>query len=110
MNEKQQKVINLDNAATTAEPESEHTELEQEQAILMCIQGAFKIINESIDIARRSKNLDTTLSRINVAKQKLEEAQNMACAYNLQVEGFAAAKAEIGVTTPNGNLRTLRNF
>lgn len=95
VDEKQQKIINLDNAATTAEPESEHTGLEQEQAILMCIQGAFKVINESIDIARRSKNLETTLSRINVAKQRLEEAQNMACAHNLQVEGFAAAKAEI---------------
>ncbi len=95
--EKQHEVINQGNMSVTTEPEIKRSELDQKRAqekvILGCIQGSFRIINESIEIARRSKNLETKLSRLDLAKKNLEEAQKMANAYQLQVEGFANATA-----------------
>jgi len=97
--EKQHEVINQGNMSVTTEPEIKRSELDQKRAqekvILGCIQGSFRIINESIEIARRSKNLETKLSRLDLAKKNLEEAQKMANAYQLHVEGFANATAEI---------------
>jgi hypothetical protein len=66
-----------------------------EQAILMCIQSCFRVINESIEIARKSKNLETKLSRLGVARNSLKEAQKQASQFSLQVGGFVEAEAEI---------------
>ena len=99
------KTISLSNEAkigSNAEPGNANKQLDQgeqglgqEQVIWGCIQSSFRVINESIEIARRSKNCETKLSRIALARKSLEEAQNMAESYRLKVEGFANADAEI---------------
>jgi len=66
-----------------------------ERVILMCIQSCFKVINESIAIARKSKNLETKISRLDVARNSLNEAQKQASQFSLKVDGFDAAEAEI---------------
>lgn len=66
-----------------------------ERVMLMCIQSCFKVINESIEIARKSKNLETKVSRLGVARDRLKEAQKQASQFSLEVEGFDAAEAEI---------------
>jgi len=67
----------------------------EEQVILMCIQSCFKVVNESIAIARKSKNRDTQLSRLSVARDRLKEAQRQARQFSLEVGGFVEAEAEI---------------
>lgn len=67
----------------------------EEQTILMGIQGCFRVVNESIEIARKSKNLETKLSRLRVARDNLKEAQRQASQFSLEVGGFAEAEAEI---------------
>ena len=67
----------------------------EEQTILMGIQGCFRVVNESIEIARKSKNLETKLSRLRVARDNLKEAQTQASQFSLEVGGFAEAEAEI---------------
>ncbi len=67
----------------------------EEQAILMCIQSCFRVVNESIAIARKSKNLETKVSRLGVARNSLKEAQRQASQFALKVDGFDAAEAEI---------------
>lgn len=66
-----------------------------ERVMLMCIQSCFKVINESIEIARKSKNFETKVSRLGVARERLKEAQKQASQFSLEVEGFDAAEAEI---------------
>lgn len=66
-----------------------------EQGVLMCIQSCLRVVNESIEIARKSKNIETKLSRLGVARDKLKEAQRQANQFSLQVDGFDAAEAEI---------------
>lgn len=66
-----------------------------EQAILMCIQSCFRVVNESIEIARKSKNLETKLSRLGVARDRLKEARRQASQFSLEVGGFVEAEAEI---------------
>ena len=66
-----------------------------EQGILMCIQSCFRVVNESIDIARKSKNLETKMSRLAVARNSLNEARKQASQFALKVEGFDEAEAEI---------------
>ena len=66
-----------------------------EQIGLMCIQGCFRVINESIEIARKSKNLETKLSRLGVARNTLKTAQEQASLFSLKVDGLDAAEAEI---------------
>ena len=63
--------------------------------ILEIITGHFRVINESIDIARKSKNLDTTNSRLEVARKVLNEARKLASQHSLNVNGFNEAEAEI---------------
>lgn len=63
--------------------------------ILEIITGHIRVINESIDIARKSKNLDTTNSRLDVAREVLNEAKKLASQYSLNVNGFNEAEAEI---------------
>lgn len=67
----------------------------EEQTILMCIQSCFRVVNESIEIARKSKNLDTKISRLRVARDSLKEAQRKASQFSLEVGGFIEAEAEI---------------
>lgn len=67
----------------------------EEQTILMGIQGCFRVVNESIEIARKSKNLETKLSRLRVARDNLKEAQRQASQFSLEIEGFDKAEAEI---------------
>lgn len=67
----------------------------EEQVILMCIQSCFRDVNESIEIARKSKNLETKLSRLRVARDCLKEAQRQASQFSLEIEGFDKAEAEI---------------
>jgi len=67
----------------------------EEQSILMCIQGCFRVVNESIEIARKSKKLETKLSRLRVARDNLKEAQRQASQFSLKVGGFVEAEAEI---------------
>lgn len=52
-------------------------------------------INESIAIARKSKNLETKISRLSVARNSLKEAQKQASQSSLEIEGFDKAEAEI---------------
>lgn len=65
------------------------------QVILMSIQSFFRVINESIKIARKSKNLETKVSRLGVARNSLKEAQKVASQFSLEIEGFDKAEAEI---------------
>lgn len=73
----------------------QHLSEREEQVILMCIQNYFRVVNESIEIARKSKNLDTKLSRLGVARDNLKEAQRQASQFSLEVVGFDEAEAEI---------------
>jgi len=66
-----------------------------EQAILMCIQSCFRVVNESIEIARKSKNLETKISRLGVARNSLKQARTQANQFSLRVDGFDVAEAEI---------------
>src|SRR5450759_151874 len=60
----------------------------EEQVILMCIQSCFKVVNESIAIARKSKNRDTQLSRLSVARDRLKEAQRQARQFSLEAVSY----------------------
>lgn len=82
----------LTNTVQVAKP---HLSASDEQAILMCIQSCFRVVNESIEIARKSKNIETKLSRLDVAKNRLKEAQRQANQFSLKVDGFDEAEAEI---------------
>jgi len=73
----------------------QHFSANDKQAILLCIQGCFRVINESIAIARKSKNLETKFSRLGVARDKLKEARKQAGQFSLDVGGFDEAEAEI---------------
>jgi hypothetical protein len=73
----------------------QHYSASDEQAILLSIQSFFRVINESIVIARKSKNLETKVSRLGVARNSLKEAQKQAGQFSLKVDGFDAAEAEI---------------
>lgn len=73
----------------------QHFSASDEQAILMCIQSCFRVINESIVIAQKSKNLDTQLSRLGVARDRLKMAREQASQFSLEVGGFDEAEAEI---------------
>lgn len=72
-----------------------HFSAEDEQTILMSIQSQFRVINESIEIARKSKNLETKISRLNVARNSLKEVQKQANQLSLEIEGLNKAEAEI---------------
>ena len=61
----------------------------------MGIQSQFKVINESIEIARKSKNLDTKISRLGVARNTLKRAREQAAQFSLAVDGFEQAEAAI---------------
>jgi hypothetical protein len=65
-----------------------------EQAIHI-IQSCFRVVNESIEIARKSKNHETKVSRLGVARNSLKEAQKQARQFSLEIEGFDKAEAEI---------------
>jgi hypothetical protein len=67
----------------------------EEQAILLSIQSCFRVVNESIEIARKSKNHETKVSRLGVARNTLKEAQKQARQFSLDIEGFDKAEAEI---------------
>ena len=68
---------------------------QQNHAIQMSIQSQFRVINESIEIARKSKNTDTRRSRIGVAQKILKEARAQAARFCIDVEGFEEAEAAI---------------
>lgn len=72
-----------------------HFSADNKHAILMCIQSCFRVVNESIAIARKSKNRETQISRIGVARDCLKEAQKQASQFSLKVDGFDVAEAEI---------------
>jgi len=59
------------------------------------IQGFFRVISESIAIARQSKNIETKVSRLNVARNALQEARKKADQLALDVAGFDEAESEI---------------
>ena len=65
------------------------------KAILESIKNQFRIINESINIARNSKSLDTTESRLQVARNTLKTARQTASEFSLDIDGFNEAEAEI---------------
>lgn len=73
----------------------QHHSASIEQAMLICIQSCLRVVNESIVIARKSKNLETKISRLGVARNSLKEAQKQASQFSLKVDGFDAAEAEI---------------
>jgi len=60
-----------------------------------CIETHFKVINESIGIARKSKNLETQLSRLRVAEDVLKRARMQVSQFSIEVSGFDEAEAEI---------------
>ena len=59
------------------------------------LQGFFRVINESIAIARKSKNLEIKISRLRVARDRLKMAREQASQFSLDVKGFDEAEAEI---------------
>jgi hypothetical protein len=59
------------------------------------IQGFFRVISESIAIARQSKNIETKVLRLNVARNALQEARKQADQLALDVAGFDEAESEI---------------
>lgn len=61
----------------------------------MLIQSCFRVVNESIEMARKSKNLETKMSRLGVARNSLKQARTQADQFSLKVDGFDAAEAEI---------------
>ena len=65
------------------------------EIILESINSHFRVINESIDIARKSKNLDTTESRLEVARNTLNRAREIANQFSLNIDGFDEAESEI---------------
>lgn len=75
--------------------DSHHLSSSDEQAALMCIQSCFRVVNESIEIARKSKNIETKISRLDVARNRLKEARRQAHLFSLDVDGFNEAEAEI---------------
>lgn len=69
---------------------------DNDNAILESLSSYFRVINESIDIARKSKSLDTTKSRLQVARNTLHKAREVASQFSLNnVDGFDEAEAEI---------------
>lgn len=46
-----------------------HLSASDEQTILECLQSCLRVVNESIDIARKSKNIETKISRLDVARE-----------------------------------------
>ncbi len=69
------------------------------------IQSHIKVINESIKLARDSKNLDTKTSRIKVARNSLNSAREQALKFKIDVDGFNEAEAiinEIETAIKNG--------
>ena len=86
--------------ASMAEVEAETRALpylrsKEEEVILMCIQSQFRVINESIEIARKSKYIETKVYRLGVARNILKEARKQASQFSLEIEGFDKAEAEI---------------
>lgn len=71
----------------------------EKNIILEGIYGQLRVINESIDVARKSKNPDTTNSRLEVARKVLNEAKKVANQYSLNINGFNEAEAEINRIT-----------
>ena len=72
-----------------------HLSASDEQTILECLQSCLRVVNESIDIARKSKNIETKISRLDVARSRLKEAQEQARQFALEIDGFDKAEAEI---------------
>jgi hypothetical protein len=72
-----------------------HNRQVQKDSILMCIQSQFKVINESIEIAQKSKNLETKISRLGVARNTLKMAREQAAQFSLAVNGFEQAETAI---------------
>jgi hypothetical protein len=66
-----------------------------ERVVLLSIQGQLRVINESIEIARKSKKFDTKISRLGVARKTLKMAREQAAQFHLEVEGFVQAEAAI---------------
>jgi hypothetical protein len=59
------------------------------------IHTSLRVINESIDIARKSKNIETQLSRLGVAEDTLKRAKVEAGKFLIDVNGFNQAEKEI---------------
>lgn len=59
------------------------------------INSHFRVINESIGIARKSKNRDTQLSRLSVAADCLKRARSQSSRLSVDISGFDEAEAEI---------------
>ena len=79
-------------------------------SILTCIQSQFRVINESIEIARKSKNIDAQMSPIGVARNTLKMAREQAAQFSLEVDGFEQAETAINriqQALESGTLETL---
>lgn len=75
---------------------SSNRQSESDEAVTLdSIQRLFEVITESITLARKSKNLDTKVSRLRVARTRLIEARAQATRYSLDVRGFDEAEIEI---------------
>ena len=59
------------------------------------IHTSLRVINESIDIARKSKKIETQISRLKVAEDTLNKARIEATKYSVNVDGFNQAENEI---------------
>jgi tetratricopeptide (TPR) repeat protein len=66
-----------------------------EDVAVESFQTHFKVINESIGIARKSKNLETQLSRLRMAEDVLKRARVQASQFSIDVDGLDEAEAEI---------------
>ena len=65
------------------------------RVIRMSVKSHFRVIDESLEMARKSTNLETKFSLLGVARNRLEKAQKLATQFSLETEGFATAEAAI---------------
>lgn len=68
---------------------------DDEVAVVRSVESYLRVVNESIEIAKTTKNKETRNSRINVASSKLAEAKGLALKYGINVSGFDIAEVEL---------------
>ena len=85
----------LTKSAKADESPKSSQRLSERDVVVESIQTHLKVINESIGIARKSKSLDTQLSRLRVAEDVLKRARIQASQFSIEVGGFDEAEAEI---------------
>lgn len=92
LNKIEQQVASLQKETSTTEQHGNINFDAQKQSHL---NDLMRVINESIDIARKSKSNEISTSRLNLAAARLAEAQEFASRQSFDVIGFKDVEAEI---------------